>query len=576
MPWTLYRYILRELLKVLVLTTAVMVVVLSFLSAIGPLADGLLGPVALIKFVLYTIPTVLGFALPFAGAFSATVVFHSLTRDNELLACRAGGLSYSKIFMPVVGLGIALMVVLLLLSNTVVPRFWKAATKTVEGDVLGVLVSQLNQNRPYIFREDGLVLYTDAAEKRDPPAGSGTEGFEAEQLLVMRGVVIGKFDQQSQQVLNDTTASKASALLVRDSFGNAYITLRLEDSVFYDAVTGEIETVGRFGGMQTDRPILLPNPIKDEAVFFSLQQLLELKRQPHGFDKVREAKAALAATVSREQLMHAIVQGLDTNQGGPGFVKLRGGLANTYYRLSAPMVEANEGGLVLIGSDELRVTIDRYDNEQLVGQPIRRFEADYAELRVNSGRLDLEPEAELTMRNVSVYALNETGEATNKASYIFPMMRHAGGKIGVDPEEMSAEELNAWARSHDNSDAMAIKEARAFLRYRIIQLKHMIDAELYTRFATALATPLLLILGALLAVRLHDKLPLVVFFWSFILAVITLVMIKTGGGMAEDVKFQQVLEGGSPDRLIGVGVLWGGNLILLFVIARLYLRVARN
>lgn len=67
MPWTLYRYILRELLKVLVLTTTVLVVVLSFGAAVGPMADGLLGPVTLVKFVLYTMPTVLGFALPFAG-----------------------------------------------------------------------------------------------------------------------------------------------------------------------------------------------------------------------------------------------------------------------------------------------------------------------------------------------------------------------------------------------------------------------------------------------------------------------------------------------------------------------------
>lgn len=577
MPWTLYRYILRELIKVLVLTTAVMVVVLSFLSAVGPMSDGLLGPVTLLKFVLYTMPTVLGFALPFAGAFSATVVFHAMTKDNEVLACRAGGLSYRRIFAPVVGLGLVLMVVLLLLSNTVVPRFWKAATRTVEGDVLGVLVSQLNQNRPYTFTSEGLVLYADRAEKRAPPAGVGRGGLEAEQLLVLEGVAVGRYDRSSRRVLNDTTASSASALLIRDGFGKSYITLRLNDPVYYDAVTGELQaSFGRFGEVETDRPIPLPNPISDEAVFFSLEQLLDLKRRPQDFDMVRDAMAELSATVSREQFQHLIERGLSFDNGGMGFVTLKGGLADTYYRLSAPMVEVNDNGLILMGNDQLRVTVDRYDNARLRGEPVRRFEADYAEMRISTGQFDLEPEAELTMRNVSVYALNDSGEATRKATYAFPAMRHAERVLSIEPGALSAEELNAWSKRQANSDAPAVKQAREMLRYNIIRLKYMIDAELYTRFASALATPLLLLLGALLAVRLRDRLPLVVFFWSFMLAVLTLIMIYTGSNMAERLTFQQYAQGAGTDRLIGIGVLWGGNLILLLVIGRLYLRLARN
>ena len=99
---------------------------------------------------------------------------------------------------------------------------------------------------------------------------------------------------------------------------------------------------------------------------------------------------------------------------------------------------------------------------------------------------------------------------------------------------------------------------------------------MYTRLATALATPLLLLLGTLLAVKLHDRLPLVVFFWAFMLAIVTLVMIHTGSSMAERIAIEDIINGTGGDRIIGVAVLWGGNLILLFVIARLYLRVARN
>jgi len=571
MPWTLYRYILRELLKVLVLTTAVLVVVLSFGAAVGPMADGLLGPITLIKFVLYTMPTVLGFALPFAGAFSATVVFHAMTKDNEVLACRAGGMSYSRIFAPVAALGLVLMLVLLLLSNTIVPGFWKAAKKTVEGDVLGVLVSQLNQNRPYIFGNDGLVLYADAAEVREPPAGSGAETLKAEQFIVMTGVAVGQYDKQSGRVINDTTASTASALLVRDVNGKSYITLRLQDPVYYDAVSGEMQTVGRSGSFETDQPILLPDPIADEAVFFTFRDLMALKRLPHEFDMVRQAQTNLSAAVSRQQLTHLIVETLGRSDGG-GYVTLKGGLANTYYRLSAPLVEETDRGLVLTGGDDLKVTIDRHSSPGLLDDPIRRFEADYAELVVRTDRFDREPEVRITMRNVSVLGLNDSGAVNNKAEYAFPAMRYPEQVLGVDPATLTAEQLSDWSHRETIRDASGVQQARHQLRFRIIQLKYMIDAELYTRLATALATPLLLLLGTLLAVYLHDRLPLVVFFWAFILAIITLVMIHTGSSMAERVAVDDL--GG--DRLIGVAVLWGGNLILLFVIARLYLRVARN
>ena len=578
MPWTLYRYILRELLKVLVLTTAVLVVVLSFGAAVGPMTDGLLGPVTLIKFVLYTMPTVLGFALPFAGAFSATVVFHTMTKDNEVLACRAGGMSYSRIFAPVAALGLVLMLVLLLLSNTVVPGFWRSAKSTVEGDVLGVLVSQLNQNRPYMLGNGGLVLYADSADVREPPENSSAGGFKAVQFIVMTGVAVGQIEKQTGRVITDTTASKASALLVRDESGKSYITLRLENPVYFEADSDQMQARGTSGSFETDQPILLPDPISDEATFFTFQDLMRLKHHPDSFDRVRQAKDDLAAAISRQQLTNLITQSLDPEEGR-GFITLKGGFSDRYYRLSAPVVEAGDGGLVLRASGDDKVTIDTYKNAELRGNPVNRFEGDVARLDILTDRLDREPQTRITMQNVLVLAFDGAGEVSgnnNKAEYTFPALRYTEQVLGQDPSSMTVDQLSEWTQQDAMGEAEGVQAARHNLRFRIYELEYMIDAELYTRFATAIATPLLLLLGTLLAVRLHDRLPLVVFFWAFILAILTLVMIHTGSSMAERVSMEDVLTGSGGDRLIGVAVLWGGNLILLLLIGRLYLRVARN
>src|SRR4051794_40448386 len=108
MPWTLYRYILRELLRVLALSGTVLVVLVGFAVAIKPLSDGMLGPWSLVKFVAFTIPTVVGFVLPFAAAFSGTMVFSRMAADNEIIACRASGMSYPTMMLPVFALGLVL------------------------------------------------------------------------------------------------------------------------------------------------------------------------------------------------------------------------------------------------------------------------------------------------------------------------------------------------------------------------------------------------------------------------------------------------------------------------------------
>ena len=61
-----------------------------------------------------------------------------------------------------------------------------------------------------------------------------------------------------------------------------------------------------------------------------------------------------------------------------------------------------------------------------------------------------------------------------------------------------------------------------------------------------------------------------------LLAIVTLVMIHTGSSLAERVSLEGLQSGFAVDRMIGLAVLWGGNLVLLFVVAILYLHLARN
>ena len=82
MPWILWRHLLSELLKVLLLTASVIVVVVAFGAAIKPLADNALGPGSVLKYVALATVPMMQFALPFAAGFAATIVLHRFASDT--------------------------------------------------------------------------------------------------------------------------------------------------------------------------------------------------------------------------------------------------------------------------------------------------------------------------------------------------------------------------------------------------------------------------------------------------------------------------------------------------------------
>ena len=123
----LVRHVIAEIAKVLVLTTTVMVIVVAFGAVIRPLAQNLLGPFGVAKYVALATVPMLQFALPFAGGFAATLVTHRMVSDNEFLAMSVSGLSYRSIFRPHVVLSAFMHSALTMLH-------WKLTVMCAEGN----------------------------------------------------------------------------------------------------------------------------------------------------------------------------------------------------------------------------------------------------------------------------------------------------------------------------------------------------------------------------------------------------------------------------------------------------------
>ena len=554
MPWTLYRYILWELLKLLTLTAAVLVTVMSFAAAIRPISDGLLSPGLLLKFVGFTAPTVLGFALPFAGAFASTLVFIKLASDNEVLACSASGLSYRRILAPVLVLGLVLTALMFLLSNTIVPSFFRLAERTVDSDVVTLLVNQLDTGQPFVIREQDLVIYADSAEEF-PPTPQAPGELPMRQRVLLEGVSVGELDGD-RDIQQDTTAQRAELAVYGDrDTDDAWVVLALQNVVRYDPATGGL---GRVESLLS-RPIRVPSPLRDNPKFFSAGDLTRLYDNPQRFDQIAQVMQRLAGAMATESLRRALVDNRDR-------AVLHGVLSGDRYVLSAPIIR-EQGELLRLRSRGKRpVRVELFTGGNTDGPPARTYLAESGLLKVRTSALAAEPTIDLELENVEVIG-RPGGPSGGDRLIPIRQLRWPSPLFADDTDQMPPNRLRDLADDDAFADSPQVTAVSGELKNRIDALRRRITAQRHERAASAVSCMLLLLLGAVLSIQLRGQTPLVVYFWSFLLAIVTIVIISSGQNVAGAT--------GTPLAL-GMAVIWSGNALLLVVVLAVYRKMARH
>jgi lipopolysaccharide export LptBFGC system permease protein LptF len=535
-----------ELLRGLALATGALVLAVAFGATVKPIAEGAIGALDAVKFMGVAIVPMLQYALPFGAGLAATLGYHRFASENEAIAASAGGIGYGAIIFPAVAIGVALGAGVYGLAGTAAPRFTRTLESIVTKDAARTIVRQIERGESVSI--DEVILHADRAFRvgADPESG-------AIDYFILEGVVAAAVDDATGGLTADIATNRADVWLYpaeRDG----------EDAVaVYMVVTGGVakqegETLIRLRKTEFG-PWIIPGALGDDLDYMTDRELALVAADPERHRPVSRFREEAAAALGRARAASEVVETVRA-------------------QASLTLVD-DEGGRLRVSD----ARVDRADNGAIVLAPApgaeameiawRRAEGDLRRLRTGTVRLDLDvtPRDRATrvaveLLDVSVEgeiggAIGGDDEAVGRRESV---MLGEGFALAADPApaafDLGALELVRVAEA--SSDA-ALQERGERLAKVYLDVRREAIANRHERAALATAGLIISPLGAVMALRLREKMPLVVYLWSFLPALGCVVAASGGAKVAE--------EHGDP----GLWVIWGAcGLFALFLLVEFW------
>ncbi|MGA1044836.1 MAG: LptF/LptG family permease [Phycisphaerales bacterium] len=298
-PWLLHRSILGDLLRTTILVTTVLVTVIAFGAAVRPLAQNLLGPADLPRFLLLACVPMLQYALPFAAAFATVSVYHRMSGDREVQAMEGAGFPMRRIVFPALALGTMLLVAMLALVHFAAPRFWMSMQDLLARDAARLLAAAVEQGEG--IRVGELEIYADEALVSPDPPDTG-----ARERLVLAGVAALEFGGGDGMPRTEFTAEHA-VIDVHQGEAGAILKLVLINAT----VRREIEQAVAVLPQARPEAIDLGRSLAGDPKGLVFTELLQAKHEPEAFRPMREAAEPLHAALGRLDAWECIDSALD-------------------------------------------------------------------------------------------------------------------------------------------------------------------------------------------------------------------------------------------------------------------------
>jgi hypothetical protein len=548
-PRTLWVYTFADLARLIILSGAVLVTVIAFTSTVRYTAEGKLGPLETLRFMIYIMPPMLQYALPFAAGFGATLAFHRMTQDNELTAAHAGGISHRAILAPALFTGVIIATILFYLSGQIIPRFARSAEQLITLDATKVLENSIRAGRS--VEVAGKVFYADNVYKIETPPKDATDQLVLTNVAALELGPAGKVAKESFTQRAWLTFYRSSADAPDDPVERPDKTLTLVVLSFESNQTYE---EGKGLGTAESGGIIHPisGGVRDDPKFLTTSELAELPDHPDRYGDINTFRRGLALGIIQHQWLKSIDAALRKDRR----VRLVDPEKREYIVHAAALDRAGDTWVLrpLPGRD---VEVERLHPAApgKTAPPGTRFVAKSAHLA---------PEKDETQRlrgvSLGLTMMNVSGQSLNREEL---GDQESSGGVGVTTEKtygrltfpdstqndllgMPSLKLLSEIESRGLGADPAIGPAAADLRQRITNLgKHVLSKQ-HERAAHVAACLVMVVTGAVTALRLGSCLPLTVYLWSFFPAILTILTISAGQHATRSMGYP------------GLIILWGG------------------
>lgn len=579
-PRTILKMLTGELLRLVLVSASVLVTIVSFAAAVKPLADGTLTPGQAMSFMALAAPPMLQYALPFAAGFAATLAYHRFSSDNEANAAYAGGIGHRTLLSPALTIGVALLAIMLALQHSFIPNLLRQMERLVTRDIAQLLVNAVERGDS--LRIQDAIIHADAADRLGPDPVSG-----ARERLRLQGV-LAISPNPAGGLAWEATAQSAVVWLFDGDTGPRSGAGAGADAADPGATTVVLQLINQTivregqGASQTSGDVYrftAPRAFRENPKFYDWRGLRQLRQNPDPLSGVDRRRRELAQAMAIDETRRAIALGVR----GDGVLALRdpegqfarltaGGLRwdparERYALLPPPGERAVE---LLWRLDDGRARIQRAERAWIRVEPSRGIAG------VPTITLDMEDVATREPGSASAMAGGETvrtrvetrdlGLAGEDLSALFrlssdELLELAQARLGsaAIPDATPGDERDPEAR------ALAEVESRAgALRRQVRTSRNEALALMHERVAMSVACLVMLLAGAVTAMRLHESRPLLVYLRSFFPSLLTVIAISSG---------QNVTTENGP---VGLALLWGSLLILGAFTLVEYLRLARR
>jgi lipopolysaccharide export LptBFGC system permease protein LptF len=531
-PWTIWTHLTAELLKLLLITTGVLVAVLSFAATVKFLADGKLQAADALKYMGYAMPPMLAYALPFAACFAATLVYHRFATDNEAQAAASGGISHRSLLVPAMVIGLGCAGTLVALNEEIIPRFLRRMERLVKADVPRLLTNHVERGEA--LQLGRRMIFADQAVPVPPEPGSDI----INQLVLKRAVLI-ETDETGKPIAEGTADLALVALSRVSGDGDqsrTRLTVRMKNMVALREGKGlaSNELTSAFS-------VDVPDAFEDDPKFLTHDELRGLRAAPERMNWIDRLRRDVALRLARA----VVADELDRELRAKGRVSLKDPEGRVVEIEAAGVGDERAGG----ESREIspgpggRVVVTRQPGS---GQADRiRFSAAAASLQPASRDEFSNDAVEFQLVMSDVRSSSVSPEGTVSAGGVYQTFA-LGGLIPANDPAARLVALPVATLVDEASKQPDSQPAAAELKSKVDRLGREITSKQHERMALALCCLVMVVTGSVTALRLSLRLPLTVYLWSFFPALVSIVTISGG----------QQLTHNNGD--VGLFLLWGG------------------